>query len=157
MQQKNQYYYLVISLMFFSTLVYVQNMFADNNQLSDQSVINVYSDQREFTVKLKSNPTTGYKWFLDELNEDFITAMDQEYVASKTNQNGKPLIGNGGFDVWTFKVRAAAFKVPRVTMINFSYIKPWANTSDSESDLESNNNVEIKVIINSEEAPKIEP
>jgi predicted secreted protein len=152
MHQRNQYYYLIISLMFFSTLLYMQNMFA-NNEFTDQTVINVYSDKPLFEINLKSNPSTGYKWYLDNLNQQLITSVKQQYKASKPQKN-KPLIGASGIETWTFKVNKIAFNVPRTTTISFKYMRPWENDKTQES---TNNVTEIKIIINPGSTPKTKP
>lgn len=160
MHQRNQYYYLIISLMFFSTLLYMQNMFGDDNsKYTDQTVYNVYVDAPEFTVNLKSNPTTGYKWYLEELDDTLITAVNSEYKSNQTknkNNSKQPLVGVGGIQSWTFKVNSSAFNVPRISEISFVYIRPWAEGgSDKNSDKKLGDyDIEIKVIINPDKKPK---
>ena len=76
MQQKNQYYYLVISLLFFSSCLCIQNLFAANIEINQSAdPIQVYSDQPEFEIILKSNPTTGYKWYLSDINEALMSLL----------------------------------------------------------------------------------
>lgn len=96
----------------------------------------VYSDDKpniaiearhpEFTVKLKSNPTTGYAWYLREYNHYLITPVKHSYQSS----NAK-LIGGSGYELWTFRVKPVAFAVPHQLTIRFIYARPWQSTDSA--------------------------
>lgn len=82
----------------------------------------VTQDHPEFTLKLRSNPTTGYSWFLREYNSKLIAPVKHSYQPPDSK-----LIGAGGFDVWTFRVTRAAFLVPQQTALRMVYVRPWQN------------------------------
>lgn len=82
-------------------------------------VMVVNRKQPEFTLRLESNPSTGFSWFLEDLSPE-ITAIDHNYLAS---ENG--LRGAGGFEEWTFRVKYNGFVVPRRLCINLIYVRPW--------------------------------
>jgi predicted secreted protein len=69
-----------------------------------------------FTLRLRSNPTTGYIWQLAEpLNEHIICFIGQEYRMDKTD-----LVGAGGTEIWTFRAVGAG-----ETRISLKYVRPW--------------------------------
>lgn len=74
----------------------------------------------EFAITLGSNRTTGYGWYLESLDADLIEAVGQVYVTPSTGALGAP-----GHETWTFKARAGAFAVPRVTTLIFRSLRPW--------------------------------
>lgn len=76
-----------------------------------------------FVVKLKSNPTTGYSWFLREYNSNLIVPIKHTYEAEN-----KKLVGSFGYEYWTFQVKKAAFLVPQQTALKFVYTRPWENS-----------------------------
>ncbi|MBM3708400.1 MAG: protease inhibitor I42 family protein [Actinobacteria bacterium] len=70
------------------------------------------------TVKLESNPTTGYSWSLSEETDQGIMFMiSSEY---KQSSDDKELVGGGGFE--TFKFKAAG---QGSTEIILNYMSPW--------------------------------
>jgi inhibitor of cysteine peptidase len=86
----------------------------------DKPVAMVTSGQPEFIIQLKSNPTTGYSWFLRGYNSELIQPIKHQFQAPDTK-----LVGAPGFELWTFKVKAAGFVVPQQTLIRFVYARPW--------------------------------
>jgi inhibitor of cysteine peptidase len=86
----------------------------------DKPVAIVTAAQPEFVIKLKSNPTTGYTWFLRNYNTDLLQPVSHSFQAPDTTMVGAP-----GFELWTFKVKPAAFVVPQQTSIRFAYSRPW--------------------------------
>ena len=82
--------------------------------------------QLTFIIKLKSNPTTGYSWFLREYDADLITPVKHEF-----QQPEKKLIGAPGFELWTFRMKHAAFTVPQQTALRFVYARPWQGADNS--------------------------
>ena len=86
----------------------------------------VSSEKPEFTLKLKSNPTTGYSWFLREYDSQIITPIKHNYEAS-TSQ----LIGASGFEYWTFRVNPTGFIVPQQTTMRMVYARPWQSNDPS--------------------------
>lgn len=79
----------------------------------------VTKTEGEFRLKVASNPTTGYQWFMKSYDERLLMPIKEEYQAPKVDR-----VGAGGYDVWTFKVKPAAFFVPQVTKIELVYARP---------------------------------
>jgi inhibitor of cysteine peptidase len=71
------------------------------------------------TVKLGSNPTTGYSW-----NENATMLTAQKIITQQSYDYVEPtstgIVGAGGTSVWTFKAVAAG-----VGIIQLSYSRPW--------------------------------
>jgi inhibitor of cysteine peptidase len=86
----------------------------------DKPVAMITAAQPEFVIKLKSNPTTGYTWFLRNYNTDLLQPVSHSFQAPDTTMVGAP-----GFELWTFKVKSTAFVVPQQTSIRFAYSRPW--------------------------------
>lgn len=85
----------------------------------DQAII-VTTESPTFTIRLQSNPSTGFGWFLSLHDQTLIQPIKQKYYAPK---EGRP--GAGGYEEWTFQVNTAAFKVPQLTSIDMVYARPW--------------------------------
>lgn len=112
--------------------VFSATILADNaNNTSNEDVDSVYSEdklniavtskQPQFVIKLKSNPTTGYSWFLREYDANLIVPLKHSFEQATTNN----LIGAPGYEVWTFSVKPSAFTVPQQTAIRMVYARPW--------------------------------
>lgn len=82
--------------------------------------ITLTPDHPTFTIKLKSNPTTGFSWFLRQYDAKLVTPIKHDYVAPHSK-----IIGAGGFEIWQFKATPAAFVVPQQSQIQFVYMRPW--------------------------------
>lgn len=71
---------------------------------------------QSFTLKLDSNPTTGYRWQLNgSLDEKVIKLLDSRYEVREGH-----LIGGGGEEIWTFRVVGQG-----TANISLKYIRPW--------------------------------
>ena len=86
-------------------------------------MINVRAGQR-FSIRLRSNPSTGYAWMLDG-------APDSNLVSMVTNvfeaPSGDGLVGAGGHEIWTFKARKAG-----ETRVTLRYARPWEKGADPQ-------------------------
>lgn len=82
--------------------------------------ISVTSKEPTFSLDLKSNPTTGYNWFLREYNENLIEPIKREIINNKSK-----LIGASIIERWTFKIKPAGFIVPHQTTIRMIYARPF--------------------------------
>ena len=72
--------------------------------------------EREFSVTLPSNPTTGYHWELAApLAEGIVKLVNSTYQAPATG-----LLGAGGEEIWTFKAVGRG-----ETVIELKYVRPW--------------------------------
>jgi inhibitor of cysteine peptidase len=96
-----------------------------------KSAIAVSPGQPAFIIKLKSNPTTGFSWFLRDYNAALIEPVKHEFEAN----TDKKLMGAPGFEIWTFQVKSAAFKVPQQTVIRLVYARPWETAETSTQQL----------------------
>lgn len=97
-----------------------------NVYTEDKPNIAVDAQHTEFVIKLKSNPTTGYSWFLREYNHNLISPEKHSYQASNTK-----LIGASGYELWTFRVKPTAFVVPHQMVLRFVYARPWKGAENS--------------------------
>ena len=77
--------------------------------------------QPVFIIKLKSNPTTGYSWFLRDFNSELIQPVSRKFAPP----DNPKLVGAPGFELWTFRLKPPAFLVPQQTLIRFVYTRPW--------------------------------
>ena len=109
---------MMIFIMLSSTLIYSQDQFA----------LTVTSDKPEFILKLKSNPTTGYSWFLTKYNPSVVKLV-RHYFEAPMN---KKRVGAPGYELWIFRVKPAGFIIPQHTFIHFVYKRPWESASDVE-------------------------
>lgn len=75
--------------------------------------------QTTFDIKLKSNPTTGYRWYLGRFSSGL-----QPLTAKYTAYQGK-LIGAPGSVVWQFELKPGSINVPRVMMLQLVYMRAW--------------------------------
>jgi inhibitor of cysteine peptidase len=116
---------MILLALFVCSATYVM---AATEYTEEKPVILVQSDQPEFLIKLKSNPTTGYSWFLRSYDADLLQAVNHVYMAP-TN---KKLIGAPGYEIWTFKVKSKSFVVPMQTFIRFVYARPWEENTQEK-------------------------
>ncbi len=79
-------------------------------------VINTGVD-KEFTIALGSNITTGYSW-LPEFDASILSLSETEYRAKDTT--GKQIVGAGGTQYFHFKALKSGD-----TQVKFTYYRPW--------------------------------
>ncbi|HEU5280772.1 MAG TPA: protease inhibitor I42 family protein [Gammaproteobacteria bacterium] len=89
---------------------------------ADKPNITVSATQPTFSLKLKANPSTGFLWFLRDYDASLVTPVSRQYE----KPDGK-LMGAPGYDIWTFKMKPAAFVVPRQTTLRMIYTRPFSN------------------------------
>jgi inhibitor of cysteine peptidase len=101
----------------------VAKVYADELPIytEDKPTIALSADSNQFSIQLKSNPSTGYSWFLKDYDANLIEPIKHEFLTNKD----KKLIGAPGYQLWTFKVKPAAFIVPQQTRLRFVYVRPW--------------------------------
>jgi len=80
--------------------------------------IMVSANNSTFIVRLKSNPTTGYSWFIRD-NLSGLKPISSKFIASKKTS----LVGSQGVELWKFKVQPT--KVPRQFIMHFIYARPF--------------------------------
>ncbi len=121
MKNIKQIIFLLVSILFCSGAIAVKpdsTIYNENN-----TTIQVTPLHPQFTIQLKSNPTTGYMWFLREYSTKMITPLKHSVIAPE-----KKLIGASGYEQWTFKVNPEAFIVPQLLTIRMIYTRPWTST-----------------------------
>jgi inhibitor of cysteine peptidase len=102
---------------------------ASNDPYTDASrAITVTADNPEFSIRLKSNPTTGYRWYLKAWPNNWLKVIGLNYSANNT-----ALVGSGGEEVWHFKVLPKAFSARMLMSIEFVSIQPWNMQKVNES------------------------
>ena len=72
------------------------------------------------TLRIESNPTTGYSWYLKTYDPTLIKPMSENYQAPK-----KLIPGRGGVDVWKFRLLPNAMNVPHIMEVTLEYRRPW--------------------------------
>lgn len=87
----------------------------------DKPVAVVTASNPVFSIKLKSNPTTGYSWYLRRYNTNVLQPVKHSF---EPPENSK-LLGAPGYEIWTFRVKPDGFKVPMQTKIRFVYARSW--------------------------------
>ena len=71
---------------------------------------------RIFTIRMKSNPTTGYGWQLSNILDTKIILVTNAFIPPDSK-----LMGAGGHEVWTFKAIGEG-----QVEISMKYVRPWA-------------------------------
>ena len=74
----------------------------------------------EFRLKLKSNPTTGYSWFLQQYDKRLIKPVGHDYLKPDSG-----MVGQGGYEIWTFSLLPEALNTATKTKILMVYKRPW--------------------------------
>lgn len=85
---------------------------------------------QKFTIRMESNPTTGYGWQLSDSLDNEIILVTNTFIPPDSQ-----LCGAGGHEVWTFKAMHAGR-----AKISMEYVRPW------EKDQPARTNV-FKVIV----------
>ena len=80
----------------------------------DAKTINA-TNGKAFTIKLLSNPTTGYTWKMEIKGKNKISLEAYEYRQSRNH-----LTGSGGEEQWHFKALQKG-----EANIHFFYARPW--------------------------------
>lgn len=111
--------FFLIGLLIISNITFAQT----KSNVYDESklAVTVSAGKPTFIIKLKSNPTTGYSWFLREYHPTFLVPIRHKFE-TPTDKN---LMGAPGYEVWTFRVKPEAFVVPQQTLIRLVYVRPW--------------------------------
>lgn len=82
--------------------------------------IHVTKAQQQFAIHLKANPTTGYKWVLQDYNHQLIEMESHHFVKSFSGG-----LGATGMEIWQFKVKEKFFTDGHSVTLNFLYERPW--------------------------------
>jgi predicted secreted protein len=85
----------------------------DKNQVKNIVLVNPGT----LTIRLASNPTTGYEWAEAVISDTGVIKQSGRNFAGPENTK---LVGSGGTDVWTFDSLKTG-----TASITFSYGRPW--------------------------------
>ncbi len=120
---------ILILVSFFSVAIYAEEASHGNPAVytKDKLAIVVRPEHPEFVIRLESNRTTGYSWFLRAHDRNLIKTVKHVYEAPEN----KKLMGAPGYEVWTFRMKPEAFSVPQQTIIRFIYVRPWEASSSA--------------------------
>lgn len=116
-------------LLFFCGLFFILPVLA-NSYSDPQKPIIVSSGNKVFSIVLKSNPTTGYRWILKDYDFNFMKLINHKFIAPPETRG---LSGAPGSEVWQFKVDAKAFIGSHVFKINFIYGRAWENLDNADA------------------------
>jgi predicted secreted protein len=83
-------------------------------------VLSVPAKAKQLVVRLQSNRTSGYNWFLSKYDARLLKPVSYHYELPAVGMMGAP-----GSSVWTFQVLPAAQLVPGMTTIRWTYSRPW--------------------------------
>lgn len=111
----------------FAFAEYTSSKSATDYYTEDKPNIMVSKESPQFTIKLKSNPTTGFSWYLREYNSRLISPVKHGFEHPNTK-----LIGAPGYELWTFKVKPDAFVVPQQLMIKMIYARPFSTDGGTQ-------------------------
>jgi len=120
--------WITLFTILFSLTTFAQNTKESTTFSSPDRPIIVSASNPSFTLHLKSNPTTGFFWYLGKYDDYQVSATDHEYLTPED----KKMVGAPGQETWTFNLQKSAFNVPRIFKIHFTYARPWttANATD---------------------------
>jgi predicted secreted protein len=99
----------------YKTLIASAVLFSFNAQAAIRTHFNLAKNQTE-TIKLASNPTTGYSWYPSvPLERNPFISVTSKYEADETDR-----MGASGFQVWEITGNN-----PGKTSITFEYKRSW--------------------------------
>ena len=75
--------------------------------------------EEEFVINLKSKPSTGYSWMIEEGLSDSVVILEKEEFEPADNPTNKPRLGAGGTKKWYFLAQKRG-----KTMLKFTYKRP---------------------------------
>jgi inhibitor of cysteine peptidase len=97
-----------------STIELTLDDFSAQNNIVKNVTLNA---QDTLTVKLGSNPSTGYSWADAVIGN---TAVIEQTSYNYVEPTATGIVGAPGTDVWVFTAKAAG-----TTTITFNYSRPW--------------------------------
>jgi predicted secreted protein len=81
-----------------------------------------------FTVKIRGNPTTGYSWFLQNINSIDTSAIKPLNINEKgssqmyvSDQHEEGMVGVGGYYYFIFKALGSNVNIT----LKFKYVRTW--------------------------------
>jgi inhibitor of cysteine peptidase len=88
---------------------------------SSSKPILVTDPDGNFIIRVMSNPSTGYSWFLVH-NPDLecVKPTFHQYIAPNSR-----LIGAPGYEEWHFRIEPEWRSSPQVLHVMLQYLRPW--------------------------------
>ena len=83
------------------------------------TTITVSKKNPEFSIRVKSNPTTGFQWRVKQIDDNVLEFVGKKYIKSRSK-----LIGSGGETVMKFKFKKST-KYPSSTQLMLFYSQQW--------------------------------
>ncbi len=94
---------------------------ADSEPFSDPAkAITVTADDSHFRIRLASNPTTGYRWYLKPWSTPWLKVISQ---SSTPGDDNRP--GSSGSETWEFELSPSAFNASFLLPIEFISLRSW--------------------------------
>lgn len=113
---------LAILFLTFCNIAFAEENTLDSTTYTENKLgIVVDAKHPEFTIKLVSNPTTGYSWSLREYDKKLLKLRHHEFQKPKNTK----LVGAPGYEVWTFRAKSSVFDLPEQTIIKLAYARRW--------------------------------
>ncbi|PUU95479.1 protease inhibitor I42 family protein [Halanaerobium sp.] len=92
--------------------------------ISSAASLRELSVEEVIEIKLYENPSTGYRWHLNESNAENLQLLKEEYEPLTPNseaedsesekseaENSRQLVGRGGIKSWTFRGLEAGYQL----------------------------------------------
>jgi inhibitor of cysteine peptidase len=123
----------LIVLVWFS-LLFLGLLFGGNPMSNEQNQMNIFMMSKgdktnitvkapgEFSIKIESNPTTGYSWALQPLTETEKTLVKfkKQRVEEPGEESKQKPLGAQTYEIFTFEALA-----PGEAVIRLHYRRPW--------------------------------
>ena len=98
---------------------------------SEPLLVFLKNDQKKFSVLLKANPTTGYRWKLLNYDHTKLKFLQNRYIASQPQ-----LMGSGGNEEFMFERLSSG---PLKTQIKLRYQRNWEPSQGENQIVEISN------------------
>lgn len=107
----------------------ITSLLLTNCTLATRSkVIVLTKENPSCTIRLPSNPTTGYSWTIQAYDTTLLQLKRHYYISPETG-----LIGAGGEDIWEFEATPKAFETaPHRVKIRLIYARSWEMAQGKE-------------------------
>ncbi|MGB6975891.1 MAG: protease inhibitor I42 family protein [Gammaproteobacteria bacterium] len=92
---------------------------SQNTFSNPATTIYVRQNAPEFKLRLPSNPSTGYSWFLKKCDVNLVNVVRHKFYQSQNPQMGAP-----GYEEWVFRATPAALMAPHITHVVLVYARP---------------------------------
>ncbi|OUM58839.1 hypothetical protein PIROE2DRAFT_64157 [Piromyces sp. E2] len=114
--------------------VWAENVSFDQNGGKSSIIVDVNTN---FNVELKGNPTTGYSWYLenvDEIKNSVIEPinLNEENTGDYIQNQNKRLSGAGGVFLFSFRVKNIVKDPPT---LKFIYKRPWESEAITSAEV----------------------